>query len=115
MRKLLAVMMAAAGTNHFVNTGFYLKLMPAVFPHPHALVLISGLAAIVLGALLFFKKTAPLGAWGTILFLVAVFPANLRMALHPEIFPRFPAWTYWARLPLQGVFAAWAYRYAKPV
>ena len=36
---------------------------------------------------------------------VAVYPANIHMALNPEKFPKFPAVLLWARLPVQGVFA----------
>ena len=50
-----------------------------------------------------------------IALLVAVFPANVHMALHPEEFPRFPPALLWARLPLQGVLVAWAYWFTRKV
>ena len=84
--------------------------MPPYLPYPRELVYVSGAAAIVLGLLFFWTKTVRIASWGTILFLVAVFPANVHMALHPEAFPEIPAWVSWARLPLQGVLIAWAYR-----
>jgi uncharacterized membrane protein len=42
--------------------------------------------------------------------VIALFPANVRMALHPEGFPRIPSLALWARLPFQGVFIAWVLR-----
>jgi uncharacterized membrane protein len=36
--------------------------------------------------------------------LVAVFPANLHMAPHPERYARIPRWALYARLPFQALF-----------
>jgi uncharacterized membrane protein len=41
--------------------------------------------------------------------LVAVFPANVHMALNPQLFPDIPPVALWLRLPFQAVFIAWAY------
>ena len=41
--------------------------------------------------------------------LLAVFPANVEMAVHAERFKQFPERPLWARLPLQGVLIAWAW------
>ena len=109
---LFGAFFVVGGAFHFFKTSLYLKMMPPYLPFPNALVLISGLMEMVLGILLFVKKTGPIAAWGIILLLVAIFPANIHMALHPEIFPEIPVWIRWARLPLQGVLMLWAYRYA---
>jgi uncharacterized membrane protein len=37
--------------------------------------------------------------------LVAVYPANIYMAVAHERFRAIPRWLLWARLPLQGLFA----------
>ena len=42
------------------------------------------------------------------LLYIAVFPANINMALHPELGGGVPEWSLWARLPLQFVLIAWA-------
>jgi uncharacterized membrane protein len=44
--------------------------------------------------------------------LVAIFPANVEMAVHAERFPRFPRPLLWARLPLQGAIIGWVWRVA---
>lgn len=113
MKYLLAALFIASGILHFAKTGFYLRLMPRYLPYPKPLVLISGAAALLLGLLLLFPETSRLAAWGLAAYLVAVFPANLHMALHPEVFPKIPAWLRWARLPLQGILILWALRYTR--
>ena len=99
--------------NHFLATGFYLRMMPAYVPWHAELVYLSGLAEIALGILVLIPTTSRLAAWGLIALLIAVFPANLQMALHPDTFPEFSATGLWGRLPLQAVLVAWAYRYTR--
>ena len=103
-----------AGLNHFLMTAFYVGIVPPYLPAPLALVVISGLAEIGLGALLLFRRWAALAAWGLIALLIAVFPANLYMALRPELFPWAPVALLWLRLPLQAVLIAWAYWHTRP-
>jgi uncharacterized membrane protein len=102
-----------AGVNHFLATNFYLRMMPAYVPWHIELVRISGVAEIALGILMLIPKTSVLAAWGLIALLIAVFPANLQMALHPDTFPEFTATSLWIRLPLQGVLIAWAVWYTR--
>ena len=109
LRILLALFFVGAGVNHFVRPGFYLRMMPAYLPWHLAIVQISGVAEVVLGLLLLMPDRAAVAAWGLIVLLIAVFPANLQMALHPETFPEFGRTALWLRLPLQGVLIAWAY------
>jgi uncharacterized membrane protein len=107
--RVAGIIFMTAGTLHFLEKSFYLRIMPPYLPHPGILVELSGTAAIVIGVLLSATPTVRWGAWGAILYLLAVFPANIYMALHPEIFPGIPAWTGWARLPLQFLFLYWLY------
>ena len=108
-RYLLGVFFIAAGLNHFWHTAFYVTIMPPWLPWHLALVYISGAAEIGLGALLLFSRWQLLAGWGLIALAVAVFPANIHMALHPELFPQFTPTGLWLRLPLQFVLIAWAY------
>ena len=57
-------------------------------------------------------RTARPAGWWLIATLVAIFPANVSMALRPEDFARIPRAALWARLPLQAVFVAWVWRVA---
>ena len=103
-----------AGAGHFVKPGTYLKIMPPYIPAPLLMIYISGVFEILLGLLVIPQKTRKLAGWGLIALLIAVFPANIHLALHPEIFPNIPIWVDWARLPLQGVFVFWVYKSCSP-
>lgn len=102
-----------AGVNHFINPALYLKIMPPYLPWHLPLVYISGVAEAALGAMLMVPKVRRPAAWGLIALLLAVSPANLYMALHPELYPEISPALLWARLPLQLALMAWAYQYAK--
>ena len=112
-RYLLGVFFIGAGVNHFWHTDFYVAIMPPWLPWHFALVYISGAAEIGLGALLLFSRWQVLAGWGLIALSVAVFPANIHMALHPELFPQFTATGLWLRLPLQFVLIAWVGWYTR--
>lgn len=111
---LLALFMVVAGLNHFFNTEFLLRMMPPMLPFPLELVYISGVIEILLGILLLVPSLTRLAAWGCILLFIAVFPANLYMALAPEKFSDFPQWALYLRLPLQILPILWAYAYTRP-
>ncbi len=108
-RYLLGVLFIAAGVNHFVNPAFYVAMMPAYLPWHALLVFISGVAEAGLGGLLLLRRWSGWAGWGLIALLVAVFPANVQMALHPELYPSLSTTGLWLRLPLQAVFIAWAW------
>ena len=109
MKWLLAFLFIAAGVNHFVRPDLYVSIMPPYLPWHRSLVYISGVAEVVLGGLLLVPQLQAFAAWGLIALLIAVFPANLHMALNHELFPAFHPSVLWTRLPLQGVLIAWAY------
>lgn len=98
-----------AGLYHFANPAFYLRMMPPYLPWPLTLIHLSGLFEAALGYLLLVPKYTRLAAWGLIALLVAVFPANIHMALNPQLFPELPPAALWLRLPLQVVLIAGAY------
>lgn len=102
-RVLLGLGFVVAGINHFVNPAVYEPTIPPYIPAPALMVALSGFAEVGLGAAVLLPATRRLGGWGLIALLVAVFPANLHMALHPAQFPQVPAWALWARLPLQAL------------
>jgi uncharacterized membrane protein len=108
-RWLLTVFMVGAGVNHFVSPDHYVAMMPAMLPEPLLLVQISGVAEILGGLGLILPATRRIAAWGLIALLVAVFPANLNMAInHLPVGPyRVPSWALWARLPLQVLLIWW--------
>ena len=52
--------------------------------------------------------------WWLLATLLAVYWANLHMALRPEKFPRFKPALLYARLPVQGLFAWLTWRGTRP-
>lgn len=118
LRPLFGPVFILAGLNHFLNPRFYLRIMPPWLPAHDAMNKASGLAEIVGGAAIICPdpRVRRFGGWFSIATLLAVFPANVHMATHPEEFPEVPggAPTLYARLPLQGLFLAWALAAMKP-
>jgi uncharacterized membrane protein len=118
-RALLSVLMLGVGALHFTHAPLFAAIVPDYLPAHLLLVYLSGVAEICLGALLFFSRTRVLAAWGLIALYVAVFPANVNMALHPDLplpgiaEPPSPI-ALWLRLPLQLALIYWAYRYTRP-
>lgn len=109
-QRLLSVVFIAAGILHFLRPGTYQQIMPAYLPAHRELVLISGAAEIAGGAGVAFSQTRRGAGLWLIALLVAVFPANVNMALHADDFRSIPPALLWARLPLQGVLIWWADR-----
>jgi uncharacterized membrane protein len=111
----LAAFFVLAGLNHFVNAAFYLKIMPPYLPWHLPFVYLSGLFEIIFGLMLPAARFTRAAAWGLIALLVAVFPANVHMAVNHELFPEYSVVALWLRLPLQFVLAAGVYLYTLPV
>lgn len=109
----MATLYIATGLNHFRYPGAYYRIMPPYIPYPVTMIYISGILEIALGLLLFSDKTRRLAAWGIIILLIAVFPANIQMLVNyvNEKNPR--TWIAIVRLPLQLVLIWWAYTLTK--
>jgi uncharacterized membrane protein len=110
----MGVLFVVAGAVHFIVTRAFVQIVPDYLPAHHELVLLSGAAEIAGGLGVLLAPTRRTAAWGIILLLIAVFPANLWMARHPELFPTLPLWILWFRLPLQIPLIWWAFQYTRP-
>lgn len=118
LRRILLYLMAAlyilAGCNHFLNEDMYLRIMPYYLPWHLPLVYISGACEILLGLMLLLPATRSIAAWLLVLLLLAVFLANIQMAVnfHAEQNPFL--WLAIVRLPLQLLLLYWAWLYTRP-
>jgi uncharacterized membrane protein len=107
---LLAFFFIAAGINHFVHPGVYVRTVPPWLPAPALLVQISGICEILGGIGVLLPKTRRFSGSGLIALLVAVFPANVQMAQHPELYADIAtAPALYIRLLLQLVLIAWVW------
>lgn len=107
VRCLLALFFVVAGANHFRTPEIYLGMMPAWLPAPQAMNTISGAAEIFGGVGLLMIATRRVAGWGLIALLIAVFPANLHVALQGHMpGTGFSPLTLWLRLPFQALFIA---------
>lgn len=112
----MGVFYVVAGVNHFLNADFYLQLMPPYLPWHSELVALSGIAEILCGVGVVIPQTRVMAAWATIALLIAVFPANIHVAMNDV--PMVGAEqgggiANWLRLPFQAVFVAWAWWYTR--
>ena len=108
LKMLLSAFFAAAGSFHFVKPAFYAKMMPSFLPV--WLHFVAGICEIIL-ALGLWTQHQSLAAKGMIALLIAVYPANIKAAMWPEIYPEIAPWKQIVRLPFQFLFIAWAYMF----
>ena len=115
-RAALAAFFAFTGTLHFARPRFFEAIVPpALASRRRELVAISGAAELAGAAAVLHPASRRGGRWWLLALLVAVFPANVHMAVSPEQVPgldlrRVPRWALWARLPLQPLMMVWVWR-----
>jgi len=80
-RWVLALFFIVAGVNHFLTPEIYYGMMPPWLPAKAAANLISGAAEIAGGLGLLIPALRRPAAWGLIALLIAVFPANIQVAV----------------------------------
>jgi len=107
---LMGLMYIAGGIYHFVQPRFYIKMIRNFLPYPAFIVYLSGVIEILLGIGICIPATRSLAAYGVILLLIAIFPANINMAWHADQWKYSPI-ILWLRLPLQFLLIWWAYQY----
>jgi uncharacterized membrane protein len=117
-RLRLALFWLVAGSMHFVRAREYEATVPDYVPiSPRDAVRWSGFAEIAGGVIAAPASTRRLARWWLSGLLIAVFPANVHMALEPDLvidrgapIKGVPRWLLWARLPIQPLFVLWAWR-----
>jgi len=113
----LAAFLLLAGIAHFIVPRSYERIVPRLLGDPAFWVRWSGVAEIGCAALVAHPRTRRPGALAAVSLFVAVFPANVQMALDGGIagqpFPLGSAAVAWARLPLQIPVILWAWRVAR--
>ena len=113
LKVLFAILFITAGILHFTTPDFFLRIVPPILPAPLFIVYLSGVFEIALGILLLIPKFSRLAAYGLIALLIAVFPANIYMALNPQTFADYNPLMLYLRLPIQFLLIFWAYWFTK--
>jgi uncharacterized membrane protein len=116
----LAALVGGSGVLHLVVPRPYRRIVPTpIAAWQSEVVAISGVAEIACSLLLLAPRTRPVGAYATALLFVAVFPANVQMALDGGYanagFPANNAALAWLRLPLQVPLICWALSFRQEV
>lgn len=114
-QRALATFFTFAGIMHFVIPRSYEATMPPYLPYHRESVIVSGIAEIAGGIAVLLPSTRrPFARWWLLALLVAIFPANVHMAVSPEqvrgLDRRIPRWALWARLPMQAALMRWVWR-----
>ena len=105
----LSIFFCFIGFDHFVSPTFYLNIMPQEWPLKLEAVYISGLFEIIGGISILFSKLRKFAGWGLIALLIAVYPANIHMAINYHLFPDISLVMLYFRLALQFVFVYWVF------
>ena len=108
LAKLFGPFFVFAGVMHFVIPRQYEAIVPDYLPAHKELVQASGVAEIACGLGVMHPRTRRVASWWSVATLVAVFPANIHMALHPDKYRQVPRMALYLRLPVQCLFIAWA-------
>ena len=111
---VIASFFMAGSIGHFVFAEFFIQIMPDYIGYHEEIVAISGVFEI-LGAIgILVPRTRLLAAYCLMALIIAVYPANIDMAMHPEKFPDIPEILLYIRLPLQFLFLWFVWWAIKP-
>lgn len=110
---IMSVFYVGIGIKHFTNPFWFIKIVPPILPYKLSLVYISGFFEVLFGLLLLFPGMRYVAGWGLILLLIAVFPANIYLALTNGAALNTTPLIAWGRLPFQFLFIAIAYWHTK--
>jgi uncharacterized membrane protein len=110
---VLAGSLTAVGVAHFVAPKPFVRIIPRALPRRELLNAAAGAAELGCAALVANPRTRRFGGWATAALFVAVFPANVQMALDSGRGSGLYRAGAWARLPLQVPLVWWAANIAR--
>ncbi|MFB1080747.1 DoxX family membrane protein [Jeotgalibacillus sp. JSM ZJ347] len=114
MRRLYGAIVLYAGIMHFFKERNFRKIVPPILPFKKAIVYLTGVIEVILGAMLALNKGTKYAGKGLAYFLIAVWPANIYMAQKNVKIAgkRMPA-ALWGRVLFQIPLIKWAWNISK--
>lgn len=110
---LLIFFWIASGINHFRVPDFYINIMPLYMPLHRELVLLSGLTEIIAGVMVAVPALTRWGAWFILAHLAIFMTVHVDMIANADRYPDIPLVVLWIRIPVQALFALWAYWFTR--
>ncbi len=101
IRLFLIAILSMSGVLHFGRPGPFIAIVPRSLPRRAELVAISGAAELACAGMLAYPAARGIGGPITAALFVAVFPANVSMALRSGARSPWYRAVLWLRLPLQ--------------
>ena len=109
---LMALAFIYVSYSHFRKAWFFYKITPPFLQKwKKPINVIVGIAEITGGIGLLIPLTREWAAWGIIVLLIVIFPANIYMLTSKGAGMKIKMWFLWLRLPIQLVLIAWAYQF----
>jgi uncharacterized membrane protein len=114
---IMSIFYINVGIKHFTDPYWFLHIIPPILASfGLEIVYISGFFEILLGAMLLIPNYRKIAAYGLILLLITVYPANLYLAFYEEPQKLIGISSFsasWVRLPIQFIFLGLAYWHSK--
>jgi uncharacterized membrane protein len=120
--RVMGIFLIAAGIGHFIFPKSLDSIVPSFLPgDPRLYTYLSGVAEIIIGLALLAPLSMKIGstslrlvaAYAALALFIAVYPANIKMAIDWSSRPLAEAWMAYARLPLQFGLFYWAWSIIK--
>jgi uncharacterized membrane protein len=108
-RVAMAVAMVFSGVSHFAATTAFVQLLPEFVPARTTIILVTGVVEILLGIGLLPRRRRREVALLLVAYLVAVFPANVYVAVADVRLDGLGGGNPWLRLPFQAIYIAWVF------
>lgn len=103
-RTIYSILLFGVGILHFIRERGFRRIVPKILPLRRTIVLVSGVFEMIFSVLLWVKKGQRITGKLLAFFMIAVFPANVYMAVKRISFQpgkQANPWILWLRLPLQ--------------
>ena len=104
---MVGLLFILAGVNHFINSDFYVNIMPLYIPEHLMMVYVSGVFEAIGGISVLVPLLRRVAGWGLVALLIAVFPVHVHMITNHAEYPLIPYSILVARIPLQFILIAW--------